>query len=90
MEFTRASKEGSQMQTDTIWKRATRRLATRVNAQGRKAQRMNLAVEGQGTKISWNKLNKRLEPLAQVHIDSGQVYWHASILAELRELNILN
>ena len=42
MEFTRASKEGSQMQTDTIWKRATRRLATRVNAQGRKVQRRNL------------------------------------------------
>ena len=79
------------MQTDTIWKRATRRLATRLNAQGRKVQRRNLAVEGRGTKSSWDKLNKsRLEPLAQVNIDSGQIYWHASILAELRELNILD
>ena len=43
-----------------------------------------------GTKSSWDKLNQRLEPLALVNIDSGQIYWHASILAELRELKILD
>ena len=91
MDFTKASKEGTLMQIDTIWKRATRRLATRVNAQGRLVQRRNLTVEGRGTQSSWDKLNKRLEPLAQIHSQSetGEVYWHASIREEWKELHIL-
>ena len=77
------------MQIDTVWKRSTRRLATRVNAQGRLVQRRNLTIEGRGTQSSWDKLNKRLEPLAQVHSNSGEVYWHASIREEWKELHIL-
>ena len=90
MEFTQASKEGTQMQIDNIWKRATRRLATRINAQGRRVQRRNLAVEGRGTRSSWDKLNKRLEPLAQVDTHSGEVHWHASIREEWKELYIIS
>ena len=89
MEFTKASKEGTQMQVDNIWKRATRRLATRINAQGRRVQRRNLAVEGRGTQSSWDKLNKRLEPLAQVDSSSGEAYWHASIREEWKKLHII-
>ena len=77
------------MNIETIWKRATRRLATRVNAQGRLIQRRNLTVEGRGTQSSWNKLNKRLEPLAQVHSETGEVYWHASVREEWKKLHIL-
>ena len=86
MDFTKASKEGTQMQTERIWKRATRRLATRVNAQGRLVQRRNLTTEGRGTQSSWDKLNKRLEPLAQIHSETGEVYWHASIREEWKKL----
>ena len=89
MDFTKASKEGTHMQTETIWKRATRRLATRVNAQGRIVQRRNLTTEGRGTQSSWDKLNKKLEPLAQIHSTSGDVHWHASIREEWKELHIL-
>ena len=89
MDFTKASKEGTQMQTERIWRRATRRLATRVNAQGRIVQRRNLTTEGRGTQSSWDKLNKKLEPLAQVHSTSGEVHWHASIKEEWKELHIL-
>ena len=89
MEFTKASKEGTQMQTDRIWRRATRRLATRVNAQGRLVQRRNLTTEGRGTQRTWDKLNKKLEPLAQIHSTTGEVYWHASIREEWKELHIL-
>ena len=89
MDFTKASKEGTQMQTERIWKRATRRLATRVNAQGRLVQRKNLTNEGKGTQSPWDKLNKKLEPLAQIHTETGEVYWHASIREEWKELHIL-
>ena len=89
MEFTKANKEGTTVQTEKNWKRATRRLATRVNAQGRLVQRRNLATEGRGTQSSWDKLNKRLEPLAQLHSTTGEVYWHASIREEWKELHIL-
>ena len=78
------------MQIDNIWKRATRRLATRINAQGRRVQRRNLAVEGRGTRSSWDKLNKRLEPLAQVDTHSGEVHWHASIREEWKGLYIIS
>ena len=89
MEFTKAGKEGTQMQTEMIWKRATRRLATRANAQGRLVQRRNLAAEGRGAQSSWDKLNKRLEPLAQVDTNSGEIHWHASIREEWKELRII-
>ena len=42
-----------------------------------------------GTQRSWDKLNKRLEPLAQIHSTSGEVHWHASIREEWKELHIL-
>ena len=78
------------MQVDNIWKRATRRLATRINAQGRRVQRRNLATEGRGTRSSWDKLNKRLEPLAQVDTHSGEVHWHASIREQWKSLYIIS
>ena len=89
MEFTKSNKEGTQMQVDNIWRRATRRLATRINAQGRKVQRKNLAEEGRGSHNSWDKLNKKLEPLAQVNTNNGEVFWHASIREEWKELHII-
>ena len=60
-----------------------------MNAQGRLVQRRNLASEGRGTQSSWSKLNKKLEPLAQIHTSTGEVYWHASIREEWKELHIL-
>ena len=73
MEFTKASIEGTQIQHETIWKRAMRRLATRINAQGRRVQRRNLSTEGRGTRSKWEKLNKRMGPVAHLDPDSGEV-----------------
>ena len=52
-------------------------------------QRRNLTTEGRGTQSSWDKLNKKLEPLAQIHSTSGDIHWHASIREEWKELHIL-
>ena len=89
MDFTKASIEGAQIQHETIWKRAMRRLATRINAQGRRVQRRNLAVEGRGTTSKWEKLNKRIGPMAHLDPDTGEVRWNPAIKVELQGLHIL-
>ena len=89
MEFTKASIEGTQIQHETIWKRAMRRLATRINAQGRRVQRRNLSTEGRGTRSKWEKLNKRMGPLAHLDPDSGEVIWNPALRTDLRALHIL-
>ena len=83
MEFTKASIEGTQIQHETIWRRAMRRLATRINAQGRRVQRRNLTVKGRGATSEWEKLNKRMGPLAHLDPDSGEVHWSQAIKDEL-------
>ena len=89
MEFTKASIEGTQIQHETIWKRAMRRLATRINAQGRRVQRRNLSTEGRGTRSKWEKLNKRMGPLAHLDPDSGEVHWNPALRQGLQNLHIL-
>ena len=89
MEFTKASIEGTQIQHETIWKRAMRRLATRINAQGRRVQRRNLSTEGRGTRSKWEKLNKRMGPMAHLDPDSGEVIWNPALRTDLQALHIL-
>ena len=66
-----------------------RRLATRINAQGRRVQRRNLSTEGRGTRSKWEKLNKRMGPLAHLDPDSGEVLWNPALRSELQKLHIL-
>ena len=66
-----------------------RRLATRINAQGRRVQRRNLSVEGRGTTSKWEKLNKIMGALAHLDPHSGEVHWNPAIKEELERLHIL-
>ena len=89
IDFTGASIEGKQIKTRTIWKRALRRLVTRLNAQARAIERRNTELLGRDESRKWTRINKLAKPLAHIDPDSATLEWHRKMEIELRKVHAL-
>ena len=89
MDFTGASIEGKPIKTRTIWRRALRRLVTRLNAHARAIQRRNIEVLARNETRKWARTNKLAAPLARIDPDSADIEWHRKAKIELRKAHAL-
>ena len=89
IDFTGASLEGKPIKTRTIWRRALRRLVTRLNAHARAIQRRNIELMARNETRKWARINKLAAPLARIDPDSADIKWHRKAKIELWRANAL-
>ena len=89
IDFTGASLKGKPIKTRTIWRRALRRLVTRLNAHARAIQRRNIELMARNETRKWARINKLAAPLARIDPDSADIEWHREARIELWRANAL-
>ena len=80
----KASQENREVRAGQIWRRAVRRMVTRVNAQARAVQRQNFTDKGRKITRKWAALNNKIAPLAKINPRSARVEWCQNIKEEFR------
>ena len=90
LEWMKASQEHREVRAERIWRRAVRRLVTRVNAQARAVQRQNFTDKGRKITRKWEALNNKIAPLAKINPRSARVEWCQNIKEEFRNNHAIN